>query len=166
MTKAENDRASLATVTDRDKLDIGALVVNSWWQMQVQVGLHASSNRFISPLPLLLSSSLSDRRDSIEGDRVSSAASSNRGVFAAAFVSAQIGTSAGSSFTVGVAYAAGGKLAGNSFARVALPGCALASPGLGGSGFVGTPFAKGICPPAGTKIHVPAGCPAGGPSVA
>ena len=144
MTKAKTDRASLASVTDRDKLDVRALVVNSWWRMQVQISLHASSNRFISPLPRLLSSSLSDRCDSVEGDKVLSAASANRGVFAAAFVSALVGTSAGSSFTVGVAYTPGGKLAGNSFARVVLPGCALAGPGLGDSGFVGTPFANGI----------------------
>ena len=53
------------------------------------------------------------------------------------------GTPAGSSFGIDFPYAAGGKLAGISFARGELADIGLGDSGLGDSGFAGGPFAKG-----------------------
>lgn len=121
---------------------------------------HASSYRCVSPL-FLLPVSLSDGLDSLDPDKFSAAASWNWEVFlciaGAGFPAIPIGTSAGSSFGIDFAYAAGGKLAGNSFATGEI---------AGSGGFKGAPFAKGIWPLAGTKIHCPRGCSGGGLSAA
>ena len=132
------------------------------WQIRDQQGdchHHANSYRFMSPL-FLLSSSLSDCFGFLEGDKASCAASSNRGVSPA--LAGATGMSAGSSLMVDFLYAAGGRLAGSSFARGRLAGSALAESGLGDSGFAGGPWPKGTGPPAGIKIHCPRGCSEGG----
>jgi hypothetical protein len=119
---------------------------------------HANSYRCISPL-FLLSSPLSDSFGFLEGDKLSCAASSNRGISPA--LAGATGMSAGSSFMVDL-YVAGGKLAGSSFVRGGIAGSGLAESGLGDSGFTGGPWSKGTGPPVGIKIHCPRGCSEGG----